>query len=333
MSDPASNLKVRLSQQVVVAWRFALAGTSHQFAPLLYSFPFLLLPAWLSIRRGLTPVRRIVAQLEARAANDLSALPASAYRELAPLVAAVNSLMTRLAARLARERDFLVDAAHQLKTPLAVIQANADLLLIGPGAGSGAAHVGLSAGVSDAAHVTHQLLALARTGRDMHDEVWATHDLAELLRSRLARAATLALARNIELELRAPEQCLMPLCRESVMALIDNLIDNAIKFSPDGAMVEIALDAGDSDSDSDSAGDQCVRLLVRDHGPGIPQGLHAQVFERFFRVPGHDLPGSGLGLAIVEHAARQHGATVSLSEARPGLCATVVFAPPLPRNL
>jgi signal transduction histidine kinase len=323
VSDAASGLKVRLSQQRVVAWRFALAATSHQFAPLLYSFPFLLLPAWLSIRRGLTPVRRIVAQLEGRAANDLSALVPSAYRELAPLVDAINMLMTRLSARLARERDFLVDAAHQLKTPLAVIQVNADLLTMAPdGPRRVAAYAGLGAGVSDAAHVTHQLLALARTGREMGNDAWARHDLAELLRSRLAGAAALAIVRHIELDLNAPEQCLMSMCRESMVALIDNLIDNAIKFSPDGAVVDIALEA-----DEDGFPEQTVRLVVRDHGPGIPESLHAQVFERFFRAPGHEMPGSGLGLAIVEHATRQHDATVHLRAAGPGLCVTVSFTP------
>lgn len=319
--DAASGLSVRLSQQVVIAWRFALAGTSQQFAPLLYCFPFLLLPAWLSIRYGLAPVRHIVAQLEGRAAGDLSALPVSAYRELAPLVDAVNSLMTRLAARLSRERDFLVDAAHQLKTPLAVIQVNADLLTMAPDAGSSrAAHAGLSAGVIDAAHVTHQLLALARTGREMKSDAMAMHDLAELLRSRLALAATLAIRRGIELDLSAPERCLMSMCRESMVALIDNLIDNAIKFSFDDGVVEIALDVGNAPLA------QGMLLRIRDRGPGIPESLQAQVFERFFRVPGQDVPGSGLGLAIVEHAARQHGATVSLSAARPGLCVTLAFA-------
>lgn len=324
-SDPATGLRVQLSQQVVIAWRFALAATSHQFAPLLYSIPFLLLPAWLSIRHGLAPVRRIVAQLEKRPAGDLSALPASDYRELAPLVEAVNSLMTRLAARLARERDFLVDAAHQLKTPLAVIQANADLLTMAPDDVRSrlAAHAGLSAGVGDAAHVTHQLLALARTGREIKSEAKATHDLAELLRSRLALAATLAIMRGIELELSAPEQCMMSMCRESMVALIDNLIDNAIKFSPAGGVVEIALETG-----AERHGGGGMRLLVRDRGPGIPESLHAQVFERFFRVPGQDFPGSGLGLAIVEHAARQHGATVHLGAARPGLLVTLAFSAP-----
>ncbi len=331
--DAASGLTVRLAQPVVIAWTFALPATAHQFAPLLYCFPFLLLPAWFSIRRGLGPVKDIVAQIEARSATELSPLGPSAYRELAPLVQSVNALMARLSARLAREQEFLIDAAHQLKTPLAVIQANADVLAGAPyEARSRAAHAGLSEGVQDAAHVTHQLLALARSGSDQGGDAFQICDLAELLRSRLALAAALAIRRGIEIDLRAPEQCSLLLCRSSMAALIDNLVDNAVKYSPDGAVVEVVLEQLDMQS---AVFDAITRLRVADHGPGIPAALRGQVFERFFRVPGQDAPGSGLGLAIVENAARRNRATVHLS-ANPhagasvsaGLCVTVELQAP-----
>jgi two-component system OmpR family sensor kinase len=338
--DPATGVTVRLCEEVLIVWSFALAGTPHQFIPLLYSIPFLLLPAWFSIRRGLRPVRDIVRAIESRSAADLAPLPPSPYRELAPLVSSVNRLMARLSERLARERDFLSDAAHQLKTPLAVIQANADLLADLPGALPAdapwgqtlrVAHAGLTEGVRDAAHVTHQLLALARSDRDLGTPVLATCDLAELLRSRIGLAVTPARTRGITLALQAPDSVPLLLHRESIAALIDNLVDNAVKYSPDGGYVEVVLERVLTDAGS---GETSMRLSVRDHGPGIPAALRSHVFERFFRVPGQDLPGSGLGLAIVAQVARKHGAQVTLDDnpaapgGEPGLCATVEWSAP-----
>jgi two-component system sensor histidine kinase QseC len=345
VADPATGLEVRLAEELVVAWDFGLAGLKVQLTPLLYSIPFLLVPAWFSIRRGLRPVRDVVAAIESRSATDLAPLALSPYRELAPLIDSVNRLMARLSERLARERDFLSNAAHQLKTPLAVIQANAEMLAGAPAlaqtvqgvdaapdqAAASAAYAGLAEGVQDAAHVTHQLLALARSDRDVGSQAVAPCDLADLLRSRLALAAMPALRREIELVLHAPDSCILPLHRESVAALIDNLVDNAIKYSPDGASVEVILEHAEA---QEASAPGCVRLSVRDHGPGIPAALRARVFERFFRVPGQDKPGSGLGLAIVDQVARTHGAHLRLADnpdgsgAAPGLNAVVEW--PLP---
>jgi len=303
--DAASGVTVRLAQEFVIAWTFALAGSSHQFAPLLYCFPFLLLTTWLTIRYGMRPLNAISAQIRQRSAADLSPLPVPTHGELAPLVQSTNELMERLGHRLRREQEFLGDAAHQLKTPLAIVQSNAELLVDAKEpALATAARDGLREGVADAVHVVHQLLALARSETQGDADPLDTLDLAELVRKRLALAVGMALPRNIELEFDAPECVPARVRRASMTALVDNLVSNAIKYSPDGGRVEVAL----------RMTGQGILLEVADEGPGITPALRAKVFERFFRVPDQEQGGSGLGLAIVERAAASNLASVRLAD-------------------
>ncbi|HEX8463356.1 MAG TPA: ATP-binding protein, partial [Abditibacterium sp.] len=268
------------------------------------ALPFLLIIAFGVIRFGLAPLRSIAAAIESRAGSDLSPVPASPYRELSPLIDAINRLMARLSKRVEHEHEFLSDAAHELKTPLAAIQLNAHLLcarldrLEQPGRAHESGQ-GLRDGVARATHVVHQLLALERIEAGVQVEPLA---LDALVRDRLAPAATLALARGIEIEFESSQPCVLPLHRESMAALLDNLIGNAVKYSPPDALVTVTLAL-------DGAG---TTLTVRDRGPGIAPALRAKVFDRFYRIPGNDQPGSGLGLAIAERAAARNGAAITL---------------------
>lgn len=136
--------------------------------------------------------------------------------------------------------------------------------------------------------------------------------LDALVRDRLAHAVTLALARGIEIKFDAASACVLPLHRESMAALLDNLIGNAVKYSPDGATVSVTLDCV-----AGVAGGAVLK--IRDHGPGIPAALRSKVFERLFRIAGNDQPGSGLGLAIAERAAARNGAGITLETPADGL--------------
>lgn len=312
--DDARELLVRRWQERPGDWHFSLAGLSYYARPLLYGLPLLALPLWLLFRLGFAPLKRIGAQISARSAHDLTPLPATRYVELAPLVNAVNSLMARLQQRLDREHEFLADAAHELKTPLAVIQLGAEELDQADGRARDEARERLRLGVQRATHTVHQLLALARSGADALDLSKTRHDLVDLVRERIAQASGLAVKRRIELELVAPEQIAMWLNRESLCSLVDNLVDNAIKYSPVGGHVTVALvETG-----------EVLALTVSDQGPGIPPELRQRVFERFVRLQGDEpCHGSGLGLTIVERAAAQHGATVALLDGAEGRGLTV----------
>ncbi|MFP5391661.1 MAG: ATP-binding protein [Gammaproteobacteria bacterium] len=317
--DPATGLVVERSEHSDPSWMFAPSAAGYLLTPLAYSLPFLLIPAWLIVRLGLRPLRAMGAAIEQRNEADLAPLPASPYRELSPLVEAINRLMKRLSQRLEREHEFLTDAAHELKTPLSVIQLNAHLL------GSAVderqrrdADAGLREGVVRASHTVHQLLAFERARDDTAPAPLPLEDLTGMVRDRLAVAAPLALQRGIDIELKAPPACPLRLHRESLAALLDNVIGNAIKYSPSHGHVEVELARH-------AAG---VTLSVLDQGPGIVPELRHKVFERFYRVPGQDQPGSGLGLSIAERAAARNGARIRLegAPAGPGLRAVIEFA-------
>lgn len=312
--DAPRELVVRRWQERPGDWHFSLAGLSYYARPLLYGLPLIALPLWLLFRLGFAPLRRIGAQISARSAQDLTPLPATRYVELAPLVNAVNSLMARLQQRLDREHEFLADAAHELKTPLAVIQLGAEALDQPDLRARDEARERLRLGVQRATHTVHQLLALARSGADALDLSKARLDLVDLVRERIAQAVGLAMKRRIELELVAPEELPLWLNRESMCSLVDNLVDNAIKYSPLDGHVTVTL-AQESEA---------VTLTVADAGPGIPPELRERVFERFVRLAAdQDCHGSGLGLTIVERAAAQHGAQVELLDGQGGRGLTV----------
>lgn len=323
VGDAARELVVRRWQERPGDWHFSLAGLSYYARPLLYGLPLLALPLWLLFRLGFAPLQRIGAQISARSAQDLTPLPATRYVELAPLVNAVNSLMARLQQRLDREHEFLADAAHELKTPLAVIQLGAEGLDQADPRARDESRERLRLGVQRATHTVHQLLALARSGADALDLSKARHDLVDLVRERIALAGGLAVRRGVELALEAPEEITMWLNRESLCSLIDNLVDNAIKYSPAGGHVTVTL-VEDGER---------VQLTCSDEGPGIPPELRERVFERFVRLAAdQQCHGSGLGLTIVERAAAQHGAGVELLDGPGGRGLTVSVSFPAARG-
>lgn len=301
--SPDSAVQVRRWQEIPGGWHFSINGLSYYARPLLFTLPLLLLPAWLVLRMGLRPLRSMGRDIARRPETDLSPLPPSPYAELSPVVQAVNRLMARLELRLNREREFLVDAAHELKTPLAVVQVNAESLLTAPDVERRqAARERLRDGVQRLSHVVNQLLSLNRSQRELQPKDRQSHDLVALTRDRITLLLALANTRRIELELQSPEEAPMLMSRECMGSLIDNLVDNAIKYTPPGGEVVVRIEQ--------QAG--ALVFSVSDNGPGIPPELRKQVFERFYRMPDQAETGSGLGLSIVERTAGQHGGSVAL---------------------
>lgn len=320
--DAASGILVERSHEVDDEWMLSLTGINFLMSSTVFSLPLLLLPAWLIVGIGLRPLRSIADAIEQRSVSDLTALPESKYRELSPLVDAINRLMTRLSQRLEREHEFLTDAAHELKTPLAAIQINAHLLLSpavadNPQRGAEAGE-GLREGVARATHMVHQLLALERALAERNDQPMPEAELGAFVRDRLAAAAPLAVQRGIEIEFQSESTCMLPMHRESMAALLDNLISNAVKYSPEEGRISVRLEPTATG----------YRLTIADQGPGIAPALHAKVFERFYRIPGQEQSGSGLGLAIAERAAARNDAAIALAagEDGKGLQAMVDFA-------
>ena len=306
------------------AWQFFITINSHGYylLPLLISLPFLLVPAWLSIRLAMRPWRKVAQEVAARGPQDLRPLAFKPpHGELAALVDNINALLQRVDASAARERSFIADATHELRTPLAAMRVNVEAL---QGQAHDARQQELLDGILNsgnrAARLVGQLLQLTRSEVPAGGgELPRRQALDTLLQDRLAALSGLAQAGDIELELQASVSLSVPGQRESLVSLIDNLVENAIKYSPRGSSVTVSLHAERG---------QAV-LHVADQGPGIAPALYERVFDRFFRAPQQVQPGSGLGLSIVASVVRQHGGTIQLHRGNGGLGLLVEVRLPL----
>nr|WP_305800569.1 ATP-binding protein [Shinella sp. XGS7] len=293
-------------------WELIITLTEHGLypTPLVISLPFLILPAWLSLRLALRPFRRIGDELAARGPQDLSPLGYQPqHAELKPLVEGLNSLMGRMRESAERERCLIADAAHELRTPLAALRVNVEALrqqVQDPG--QRALMDSLLRSNERAARLVGQLLQLMRSDAAGAQPQEALA-LDELLQDRLAALEGLAAARGVELELET-QPLLGPLRAEpgSLVSMVDNLIDNAIKYSPQGGTVRVSLQPREDGA----------LLTVQDQGPGIPAALRERVFDRFFRAPDQSQSGSGLGLAIVRSVVERLHGRIRLDESQPG---------------
>jgi signal transduction histidine kinase len=274
--------------------------------PLLAFLPVAgLMTAW-ATRRGLAPLRELASTIAHRSPDDLQPLgPVRAHIETQPVVSEINLLLAKLQATLSNQRDFLADAAHELRTPLAVIQAQAHVLQTAASeTDRNAAAEELNIGVSRAASLIGKLLLTARVSSEAFKPRMEVLDIAAFTQERVALLSALAVQKQIDMELNTEPNILVRVDRETFVSAVDNVIDNAIRYTPARGRIQI---------DIDSPSPTQVRMRVADDGPGIPPELHERVFERFFRVHSSEQQGSGLGLAIVRRVLNLHGGQVHLS--------------------
>lgn len=296
---------IQVAQPVPVRRRLAADTALRSVAPLLLVGPLLaLLGVWV-VARALAPLRRLAADVRARDVDTFAPLPdTDVPDEAAPLVRAVNGLLARLSGALDAQRAFVADAAHELRSPLTALKLQLKLLReAGDEAARKAAMERLAQGVERATRLVEQLLALARTEPGAAQTL-AALDLADVAREALADLLPLASARGSELSLQADAPVPLQGDRNGLIALVRNLADNALRYAPPGARVELLL----------ALDDGAPLLTVDDSGPGIPPAERGKVFDRFVRRSAQGESGSGLGLAIVRSVAQRHGATVSLAD-------------------
>ena len=287
----------------------ALWSRGFVMLPLMIAMPILIVPAWLSVWFALKPFRRVAGEISAKGPQDLAPLAFKpSHRELRELGLSVDAMLERMRDSIERERRFIADAAHELRTPLAAMRINVEALQRRTQAPDDAALLeGLRHSGDRATRLVSQLLALMRSDAVPESVPRQVVRLDELAQERLAALGGIARARGVELELDA-EGVEVAGDRQGLITLIDNLVENAIKHSPARGVVRVAVAARPGGAE----------VTIDDQGPGIPRELRERVFERFFRAPDQSQPGSGLGLAIVKSVAEAHGASVKLEDTGQG---------------
>lgn len=291
-------------------------------APFLIAIPVLLLLVAAAIRRGLQPLSVLLASVRERDHHNLQPLDTAArnVRELAPLEMAINSLMMQLQDALSREQRFTADAAHELRTLLTVLKLHADnARTLKDPEEVRLSLLQLQAGVDRATRMVAQLLALARIDPQSHDALLQTTSVLPVVRQVLADLMPLAgkRAQSVLLD-EAADTANVALRSEALDILLRNLVENALRYSPSGSEVQVAV----------SRHAQSVDITVQDEGEGISAELSERVQERFFRGH-HDSQGAGLGLSIVSRILQLAGGSLSFSPKAEGQSAHVVVTLPL----
>lgn len=297
---------IQVAQPLQIRQKLAADAALRSVTPLFLIAPVMALLLWWLAARMLAPLQRLTDGVKARDEQSLQALPTAGLPdEAAPLVVALNGLLQRLDASLGAQRAFVADAAHELRSPLTALKLQMQLLQRAPDdAARQAATQALTAGIDRAARLVEQLLALARAEPGAPATTHASVDLNEAVRAAVAETVPFAAARGTSVELFADAPVTLHGDAAALTALARNLADNAVRYSPPGARVElrVLLDSG------------VPMLQVDDAGPGIAAADRERVFDRFYRHAAGDEPGTGLGLAIVRSVARQHGAAVTLGD-------------------
>jgi signal transduction histidine kinase len=274
--------------------------------PLILILPVIGTLTWVAVVRGLYPLRELADEVSARTPQDMRPLqPTVSYAETEPLVHETNALLVRLALALEAERSFTADAAHELRTPLSVISAQTHVLAQSVSSEEKAkALQDLQEGVERTTALVKQLLMLARLDSQTTILPRRLEYLDALVRERIAVLSPMALEKKIDIELLCSDGIAVAIDRERFVSVIDNLIDNAFRYTPAKGHVQVSLEASVSH----------VLLRIADDGPGIPSAEREKAIQRFYRLPGTDATGSGLGLAIVQRVVSLHDGVMRLGE-------------------
>lgn len=288
--------------------------------PIFIMVPLLLLLAWLVVNASLAPVDQVRRQVASRQADELSELSEDGLPdEIFPLVHELNLLFHRVRKAFLAQKNFIADAAHELRSPLSALKLQMEgLRRASDEATREVAIQRLSSGIDRSARLVEQLLMLARHQAAIGElQLTTPVQLKQLVQTVLGESWESATTKGIDIGITETDECWVMAHMDALKILVRNLLDNAIKYSPSGGTVNVAIRmVGNS-----------ALLSIEDDGAGIPSGERERVFDRFYRVAGAVEAGSGLGLAIVKAIADMHAATIFMatSKALGGLRVEVNF--------
>lgn len=319
-SAQAGSHRIAVGQQLETRQEIAADAAVSSLLPIAILLPLLGLIIIFVIRRQLRPLRQAAAEVAARSPLELQPLPAADLPdEIRPLIDAINHLLARLHDALEIEQRFIADAAHALRTPLAALQLQVDVLDGSSDNNERAARLDeLRAGIRRTTHLADQLLTLHQHPRDAaavtaHTRLGRT--ITEVVSNYHAAADKMNL--HIHLALANANDAEVPGDARQLTLIFGNLLDNALRYSAAGGTITITCQRQRS----------TVNIEISDEGPGLPDTELSAVFERFYRVAGDRTMGNGLGLATVHSLVQLLGGAVSLSNRtdRSGLLARVTL--------
>jgi two-component system, OmpR family, sensor histidine kinase QseC len=265
---------------------------------------------WWGVGRGLVPLARIATEVAQRSPSNLQPVVAEVVpSEIRALVDRLNDLLARLREAFELERRFTADAAHEIRTPLASIKTHAQVAQ--RTAADAQRHQSLEQvvdGVDRATRLVEQLLTLARLDREALEGEFVTVPLGALAAEVLAALRPEADAKRITLALQIEGRAEVKGHPLALGIMFRNLVDNAIRYTPDGGMVEVKV----------ACVGQRIALSVADNGPGIAHAERTRVFDRFYRGKSANAFGCGLGLSIARRVAELHNASITLADSPSG---------------
>lgn len=273
--------------------------------PLLLALPLFGI-LWYVVHRGLEPLRQVSRLIAERDYGHLNPvivehMPAESAR----LVDEINALLVRLKASIERNGHFTADVAHELRTPIAGMLVQ--LQSTDEHSNDAECRQVISKvrmGLKQLNHVVNQLLTLASIEPEQIRQQFTPMELREVTREVISELSPSALEKGIEMELDACEQVAFCGNKQLIVIMLNNLLNNAIKFTPQGGTLRIYL----------AKVTHGVSMAVEDSGPGIPDEIKKWVFERRKRVSSGRGGGSGLGLSIVKEICNLHHATITLKD-------------------
>lgn len=316
---PTMDRVIQVAHPVEVRRSLARASAFRSLMPLLAFAPLLaLLICWL-IGREFKAVKRLEKEVMHRDAKSLDPVSEQDLpSEITPVVRALNQLLVRLHRAFCVQRAFIGDAAHELRSPLTALSLQVEMLEQAQTEPEKLAAIGqLRQGTARANRLIGQLLTAARSEPGEGIAAFSSVNLAEEARRTIGESYSEALDRDIDIEFSGPDEAVVAGDSALLQTMMRNLIDNAIRYTPEGGRIAIAVQVGERQ----------VVFSIDDNGPGIPEAQYQQVFQRFYRGNTRGQPGSGLGLAIVWNIGLQHDATVSLHRSPLGGLRVVVRFP------
>lgn len=301
---PLEKLQIQVSQQKSVRQNLAIELAINMFLPYLIIMPFAIWGLSYIIRRSFEPIEHFKSELMQRKPNQLSPIAYDNYPiEIVPSIEEINSLFQRISIAQLEQKQFIADAAHELRTPITALNLQTQILL------NEFPHhpslLKLKQGLARIQHLVNQLLNLAKQDAFiLNAEQNLAFQLDELAINCIEQLIHLAIDKNIDLGMERHEPILIRSQASAVHSIIYNLIDNAIKYTPTHGIINV----------STFLENQYAVITIEDSGPGISPDLYDQIKKRFYRVHQHLEMGSGLGLSIVDKVTERLGGELHFNQ-------------------